>query len=124
VIQIRNVPTELHRTLKARAALEGKSMSELLLAQIEAWLELRSELDLGERPDAPLRGENIRTSAQPMVRRWPLSVPLNLRIRNIAAQAKPGFGRFSRQCLSKGMSFIRPRGEVLTSRRVTYAQYH
>ena len=49
MIQIRNVPTALHRTLKARAAMEGKSMSELLLEQMEAWLTLPSELELRER---------------------------------------------------------------------------
>lgn len=49
MIQIRNVPTALHRALKARAAMEGKSMSELLLEQMEALLALPSELELRER---------------------------------------------------------------------------
>jgi len=49
MIQIRNVPTALHRALKARAAMEGKSMSELLMEQMEAWLELPSERELRER---------------------------------------------------------------------------
>ena len=35
MIQIRNVPDALHRTLKARAALEGLSLSDYLLAEIE-----------------------------------------------------------------------------------------
>ena len=34
VIQIRNVPEALHRTLKARAALAGMSLSDFLLAEI------------------------------------------------------------------------------------------
>lgn len=34
MIQIRNVPEPLHRKLKARAALEGKSLSDYLLSQI------------------------------------------------------------------------------------------
>ena len=34
MIQIRNVPDGLHRRLKARAALEGKSLSDYLLAEI------------------------------------------------------------------------------------------
>ncbi len=34
MIQIRNVPDELHRRLKARAAIEGKSLSDYLLAEI------------------------------------------------------------------------------------------
>jgi len=35
MIQIRNVPDDLHRTVKVRAAAEGLSMSEYLLRQIE-----------------------------------------------------------------------------------------
>ncbi len=49
MIQIRNVPARLHRALKARAALEGRSMSDLLLEQIEASLALPSEAELRER---------------------------------------------------------------------------
>ena len=41
MIQIRNVPETLHRTLKARAALAGKSLSDYLLAEIK---------EFGERP--------------------------------------------------------------------------
>lgn len=33
-IQIRNVPEDVHRTLKARAAKAGMSLSEYLLAQV------------------------------------------------------------------------------------------
>ena len=35
MIQIRNVPEPLHRQLKARAALEGISMSRFVLREIE-----------------------------------------------------------------------------------------
>lgn len=49
MIQFRNVPTELHRALKARAAMAGKSMREWLLEQMEAWLALPSELALREQ---------------------------------------------------------------------------
>ncbi len=35
MIQIRNVPDELHRKLKARAALEGLSLSDFLLREAE-----------------------------------------------------------------------------------------
>jgi plasmid stability protein len=35
MIQIRNVPDSVHRTLKARAALEGMSLSDYLRAEIE-----------------------------------------------------------------------------------------
>jgi plasmid stability protein len=34
LIQIRNVPEEVHRTLKARAALAGTSLSDYLLREI------------------------------------------------------------------------------------------
>jgi plasmid stability protein len=34
MIQIRNVPEELHRELKARAAQEGMTLSDYLLAEI------------------------------------------------------------------------------------------
>ncbi len=39
MIQIRNVPNKLHRQLKARAALEGISMSQFILREIERVLE-------------------------------------------------------------------------------------
>jgi antitoxin FitA len=35
MIQIRNVPDSLHRTLKARAALEGLSLSDYLRTEME-----------------------------------------------------------------------------------------
>lgn len=35
MIQIRNVPDELHRTLKARAAKNGMTLSDYLLSEIE-----------------------------------------------------------------------------------------
>ena len=39
MIQIRNVPDKLHRQLKARAALEGTSMSQYILREITKSLE-------------------------------------------------------------------------------------
>ena len=39
MIQIRNVPTALHRRLKARAALAGMSLSEYLLNEIRTVAE-------------------------------------------------------------------------------------
>ena len=35
MIQIRNVPDELHRTLKVRAAKAGMTLSDYLLSEIE-----------------------------------------------------------------------------------------
>jgi len=34
MVQIRNVPRDLHRQLKARAALEGMSLSDYLLREV------------------------------------------------------------------------------------------
>ena len=34
-IQIRNVPEDLHRILKAKAAIEGSSLSEFVRAELE-----------------------------------------------------------------------------------------
>lgn len=39
MIQIRNVPPLLHKRLKARAAMEGVSMSRYILREIERALE-------------------------------------------------------------------------------------
>ncbi len=46
MIQIRNVPTSIHRRLKARAALEGVSMSRFVLREIERALERPSRNEL------------------------------------------------------------------------------
>jgi len=35
MIQLRNVPDRLHRTLKARAAMAGMSLSDYLMAEIK-----------------------------------------------------------------------------------------
>ena len=34
-LQVRNVPAELHRALEAKAAMEGSSLSEFVLAELE-----------------------------------------------------------------------------------------
>jgi antitoxin FitA len=49
MIQLRNVPDELHRLLKARAALEGLSLSEYLLAEICRSAERPTLRELCER---------------------------------------------------------------------------
>src|SRR5262245_34084886 len=49
MIQLRNVPDELHRLLKARAALEGLSLSEYLLAEIRRNAERPTLRELRER---------------------------------------------------------------------------
>ena len=47
-IQIRNVPETLHRRLKARAAIEGLSMSRYILREMEKALERPSRRELLE----------------------------------------------------------------------------
>ena len=44
MVQIRNVPSDVHHALKARAALEGMSLSEYLLRELRMSLE-RPTLD-------------------------------------------------------------------------------
>ncbi len=40
MIQLRNVPDELHRKLKARAAAEGMSLSDYILKDVKAQADL------------------------------------------------------------------------------------
>jgi plasmid stability protein len=49
MIQIRNVPDELHRTLKARAAQAGMTLSDYLLSEIEQIAEKPTLRELMER---------------------------------------------------------------------------
>jgi antitoxin FitA len=49
MVQIRNVPIELHRRLKARAALEGLSMSDYVLREVKRALERPSRAEVIER---------------------------------------------------------------------------
>ena len=49
MIQIRHVPDPLHRKLKARAAQEGKSLSDYLLREIERIAERPTLEELKER---------------------------------------------------------------------------
>ena len=49
MIQLRNVPDELHRSLKSRAALEGMSLSDYLLLEIGRVAERPTRAELRER---------------------------------------------------------------------------
>lgn len=49
MIQLRNVPDDLHRKLKARAALEGMSLSDYLLAEIRHIAERPTLAELQQR---------------------------------------------------------------------------
>ncbi len=64
MIQIRNVPDAIHRTLKARAAMEGLSLSEYLLREITRVAEAPSEAELWAR----LRSRQPVVPAEPIAR--------------------------------------------------------
>jgi plasmid stability protein len=49
MIQLRNVPDGLHRSLKARAAMAGMSLSDYLLAEIKEIAERPTLAELRER---------------------------------------------------------------------------
>jgi antitoxin FitA len=61
MVQLRNVPDELHRTLKARAALAGMSLSDYLLTEIR---------EIAERP-------TLAELQQRLQQRKPVSVPID-----------------------------------------------
>ncbi len=48
-LQVRNVPEDIHRRLKARAAEEGISLSELALGELRSSLERPTRRELVER---------------------------------------------------------------------------
>ena len=67
MVQIRNVPPELHRRLKARAAIEGLSMSDYVLREIRKALDRPTRQEVLERLRAqPLR--RLRRSAADVIR--------------------------------------------------------
>ena len=49
MIQIRNVPDELHRKLKARSAMAGQTLSDYLLSQIRTSAERPTLDEIKER---------------------------------------------------------------------------
>jgi hypothetical protein len=75
MIQIRNVPDELHRELKVRAARTGMTLSDYLLAELrvlavrptmQEWLarsEVWEPVEVGESPVAALKAERDCSAA-------------------------------------------------------------
>jgi len=49
MVQLRHVPDALHRTLKARAAMEGRSLSDYLLQEVARAAERPTPAELRER---------------------------------------------------------------------------
>ena len=56
MVQIRNVPVELHRRLKARAAIEGMTMSDFIRRELAKVLERPTRHEVLER----LRSRPVR----------------------------------------------------------------
>ena len=68
MVQIRNVPEAFHRRLKARAALEGMSMSDYILREIGKALERPTRQEVLERIRAR-PGRRVRRAAADVIRR-------------------------------------------------------
>ena len=49
MIQLRNVPDELHKVLKARAAMEGMTLSDYLIAEVSRVAERPTPREMRER---------------------------------------------------------------------------
>ena len=64
MIQIRNVPDELHRALKARAARAGMTLSDYLLSEIELVAQKPTLRELMERL---ARDETVELDEPPAV---------------------------------------------------------
>jgi plasmid stability protein len=67
MIQIRHVPDDVHRRLKARAALAGMSLSEYLLAEARRSLERPTRAEILDRI-ARRRPVNPRVPAAAILR--------------------------------------------------------
>lgn len=63
-IQIRNVPEDVHRTLKARAAKQGMSLSEFLLSEVTELADRPTLEELTERVSKRSRVRLSPTAAE------------------------------------------------------------
>jgi antitoxin FitA len=67
MVQIRNVPIEIHRRLKTRAAIEGMSMSDYVLREVRKALDRPTRQEILERLIArPVR--HTKLSAAEIIR--------------------------------------------------------
>ncbi|MGH3848253.1 MAG: FitA-like ribbon-helix-helix domain-containing protein [Pseudonocardiaceae bacterium] len=67
MLQIRNVPEDVHRRLKSRAALAGMSLSEYALAELRRAAERPTRQEVLDRI-AARRREDFRPSVAAVVR--------------------------------------------------------
>lgn len=61
MVQIRNIPPELHRKLKARAAMEGLSMSDFVMRELRKALDRPTRQEILDR----LRARPVRRLRRP-----------------------------------------------------------
>lgn len=65
MIQVRNVPDDLHRQLKSRAAREGLTLSELALKELRHSMAFPTATELRDRLAArPVQPYNGETAAE------------------------------------------------------------
>ena len=68
MIQVRNVPEDLHRKLKVRAAREGVTLSDFALRELRRAVSVPSSIELSERLAArevrEYRGETAAQSTR------------------------------------------------------------
>ena len=64
MVQIRNMPDEMHRVLKSRAAAQGMSLSDYLLAELRQMAELPTLEEMYERVQQRSRVNPDVSSAQ------------------------------------------------------------
>ena len=67
MIQVRNVPDQLHRKLKIRAIEQGVSLSDYILAELRRLAERVSPQELAERARAIVR-EDLTPSPAELLR--------------------------------------------------------
>ena len=68
MIQIRNVPEPVHRTLKSRAAQAGKTLSDYLLAEVQQIADLPTVSELTHRIRQRARTD-MKGSSAALIRR-------------------------------------------------------
>jgi len=68
MVQVRNIPADLHRQLKARAAVEGLTMSDYVLREVRKALERPTRAEILDRlQSGPVR--RLGRSAASVIRR-------------------------------------------------------
>jgi plasmid stability protein len=68
MVQIRNVPVEFHRRLKARAAIEGMSMSDYILREVGKALERPTRQEVLDRLRTRRPVRHLKPSAAEVIR--------------------------------------------------------